>query len=122
MSTAAAGLAGSARAWLEKTGGLAVRRVISVLVLMSLADVATTAVALSWGAPELSPGGAAALAVAGVAGLVGLKMVAFGVLWFLERIWPAVGRAVSGGLACITTAAVTWNVCMLGNAGFQAVG
>lgn len=100
-------------------GGSLARRIRVVLVIASVADLATTALALSLGAPEQSPGGAAVLAAAGVAGLVALKLLAIAFVWFLDEVWPVVGRGVGGGLACVTTAAVTWNVVMLGSAGVR---
>lgn len=108
-----ASVAPSRRAW----SALRAHGVALALVAVSIADLATTAVALSWGAPELSPGGAAVLAVAGVAGLAALKLVALAWVWLLNRAWPAVGRPVGGGLTLMTAAAVTWNLYALGTAG-----
>ena len=100
--------------------GPALRRrlapVTSVLAVASAADIATTAVALAWGAHEKSPGGALALAAAGLVGLVVLKLLAMIFVWALSRGWPPVGQAVGWGLAGITGAAVVWNLSMLGRA------
>lgn len=86
----------------------------AVLVGVSLADLTTTAVALSMGARERSPGGAAVLAVAGLAGLVVLKLLAMALIWALNRGWPPIGRAVGWGLAGLTAGAVAWNLSVLG--------
>ena len=109
--------------WLTRVfGGPVARRIKIVLVLASIADVATTARALSLGAPERSPGGAAVLAAAGIAGLIGLKVGAIALVWILDKAWPAVGRGVGGGLTCMTAAAVTWNFYVLGSAGARLAG
>ena len=84
--------------------------------MVSVADVLTTAVALSWGHAELSPVGAVAIATAGVLGMVALKLLAMAVVWVLRYGWPFVGQAVGWGLAWITTSAVVWNLHVLGRA------
>jgi hypothetical protein len=84
------------------------------LVAVSLADVVTTVVALSWGLQEMSLGGTVALATAGAAGLVVLKLGAMALVWALSRGWPAVGRSVGWGLTAITAVAVAWNVYAIG--------
>lgn len=92
----------------------------SMLFTVSLADIATTAVALSLGAPEVSPGGAVALATLGVVGLVVLKLLAGVLVWALRRGWPSVGLAVGWGLVAMTGAAVVWNLHQLGSAALTA--
>jgi hypothetical protein len=94
-----------------------VRHLAWMLALVSAADVVTTAVALSLGAAELSPGGAAVIAVAGIAGLVAMKLLAVVLVWVLNRGWPAIGRSVGAGLTIMTGAAVAWNLYTLTKAG-----
>ena len=91
-----------------------------MLFAVSLADVVTTAVALSLGMSEVSPGGAVALATAGILGLVVLKVLAVVLVWALRRGWPTVGGAVGWGLVAITGAAVAWNLHQLGATALSA--
>ncbi|HET7489771.1 MAG TPA: hypothetical protein VFJ85_17725 [Acidimicrobiales bacterium] len=92
------------------------RRLVAVLVGLSVADLATTASALSLGAVERSPGGAMLLAGLGLAGLVLLKVLAVALVWLLDRSWPAVGKGVGWGLVALTFMAVSWNMFALGGA------
>lgn len=94
-------------------------RYVSLLVLllaMSMADVSTTALAVSLGHPELSPGGALALTGFGLPGLAFVKLWALAFVVVLTRGWPVIGRAVTEGLTVLTAVAVAWNVAQLGNA------
>lgn len=96
------------------------RRLVAALVGISVADLATTATALSLGAVERSPGGAMLLAGLGLAGLVVLKVLAVGLVWLLDRGWPAVGKGVGWGLVAMTSLAVGWNTLALGVATIRA--
>ena len=102
-------------AWRKAAPSVGLARLGLALGAVSMADVVTTVVALSWGLQEMSPGGSVALATAGAAGLVVLKLGAMALVWALSRGWPVVGRSVGWGLTAITAVAVAWNVYAIGS-------
>ncbi len=84
-----------------------------VLAAVSILDLATTAIALRWGAMEQSPVGAMVLAAVGMTGLIGLKLVTLAGVWLMDRSWTSIGRAVGWGLAAMTLVAVLSNAHVL---------
>lgn len=82
---------------------------VAVLLVVSVADLVTTWVALSQGMAELSPLGGPVLAAYGFGALVVLKAVAVVGVCGLAAVWRP-GVLVVGGLAAITAGAVGWNV------------
>jgi hypothetical protein len=93
---------------------------VMLLVGLSVADIATTALALSRGGNELSPGGGVMLAAMGLGGLVVMKFLAVTLVWVLRRGSPFVGRVVGWGLAVMTFSAVASNLYAVGGAALRA--
>lgn len=97
--------------WGVLTATPVVRAVCALGVAMVLGDLVTTVYGLEIGLREQNPFVLAVLAQYGVAGLVGLKLVA--VSW-VAIIWQALGRhygvAAMAGLAVPQGIAVTLNV------------